>query len=171
MIRVVSLDIQTHGDYIFEPPFTSPDIRLLGVPNTSWLFIYICHPNMRPHHQSLTTTTTTKTTTGRSNADGDPTNGCEVSCPEVAHGLCVHCGGDAAIIRFTGKAWNFRRDPEVTNGRSITRSNTEPHLRYDWGMVTGCRGMWWNILIVLISTKNIKRKHTSMGSNQGCVPT
>lgn len=45
----------------------------------------------------------TPATTGRSNADGDPTNGCEVSCPEVAHGLCVHCGGDAAIIRFTGK--------------------------------------------------------------------
>lgn len=91
---------------------------------------------MRPRHQSSTTATT-----GRSNADGDPTNGCEVSCPEVAHGLCVHCGGDAAIIRFTGKHMKLWRDPEVTNGRSIAHSNTEPHVRYDRRMVTGCLGM------------------------------
>lgn len=67
--------------------------------------------------------------------------------------------------------WNFWRDPEVTNGRSIAHSNTEPHVRYDRRMVTGCLGMWWNIFTVVISTKKFKRKHTSVGSNQGCVPT
>ena len=71
---------------------------------------------MPPKHAAESSNDTT--TTGRSNADGDPTNGCEVSCPEVAHGLCVHCGGDA-FMKIHGKNMEkkIRRDPE-TNGRS-----------------------------------------------------